>query len=140
MARDLALLGLFFLCEVLHMSSESSVKESYSTEQLTLKLVTNSDFETSYDVYLKGSNYVIGNVTIMHVIKQIWYRIDSRFCNKGYATEAVAKVLEVTANKDELYLDIHHSNQASIRVAEKLGFTLSSSDSVYYQYRLPQTK
>ena len=109
----------------------------YSTERLTLKLVTNSDFETSYYVYLKNSNCMIGEVTIIHVISQIWYRIDSSFWNKGYATEAVAKVLDVTENKDELYLDIQRTNSASIKVAKKLGFILSSSDATYYQFRLP---
>ena len=120
------------------MSSEIPIGTLYSTERLTLKLVTNSDSETTYDVYLTGYNCVIGEVTIIHAISQIWYRIDSHFWNNGYATEAVAKVLEVTENKDELYLDIQRTNRASIQVAKKLGFILSSSDATYYQFRLPK--
>lgn len=120
------------------MNSEIPIGTLYSSERLTLKLVTNSNFETSYDVYQKSSNHVIGEVKIMRMINQIWYRIDSRFCNRGYATEAVTKVLEITDNKDELYLDIRKTNRASIRVAQKLGFILSSSDETHYQFRLPQ--
>lgn len=120
------------------MSSEIPIGTLYSSERLTLKLVTDSNFETSYDVYQKSSNRVIGEVKIMRMINQIWYRIDSRFCNRGYATEAVTKVLEITDNKDELYLDIRKTNRASIRVAQKLGFILSNSDSTHYQFRLPQ--
>ena len=112
---------------------------TYQTKRLTLQLVTNSDFSTSYNVYQKGSNRVIGEVSIMHDMNhQLWYRIDYPFWNRGYATEAVAKVLEVTDNKDELYLDIRQSNLASIRVAEKLGFVLSSSDKTHHQFRLPK--
>lgn len=120
------------------MSSKIPIGTLYSTERLTLKLVTNSNFETSYDVSQKSSNRVIGEVKIMRMINQIWYRIDSPFWNRGYATEAIAKVLEVTDNKEELYLDIRRSNIASIRVAEKLGFILSSSDATHYQFLLPK--
>ena len=57
-----------------------------------------------------------------------------RYCRdswcKGYATEAASAILEETyrvTDLDEILACVHPDNTASIRVLEKLGFTISHS-------------
>jgi [ribosomal protein S5]-alanine N-acetyltransferase len=83
-------------------------------------------------VVLKESGNMIGECTLHHLKYveghpvEISYKINRHYWNNGYATEA-AKCLMDHGYKDlkisEMVAAIHPLNLASMRVAEKLGFT-----------------
>lgn len=58
---------------------------------------------------------------------KLGYIFDYDYCNKGYCTEASKKLLDVGFNElklNKIFADTIDGNISSIRVLEKLGFTL----------------
>lgn len=100
---------------------QKSYEDKYVTERLILQKYPDSCFDSVlFTVYLKESNEEIGEVILIYD-GEIWYRIDKDFRRKGYATEAVRKLIEVS-KRDDFYLSIKSTNWASKKVAKKLGF------------------
>lgn len=76
------------------------------------------------------SNIVLGNFCSCF----LGYRIDKDECSKGFATEAVAGVIEFafnTLNLHRIEANIIPGNTTSIRVAEKLGFVYEGASEKY---------
>lgn len=83
-------------------------------------------------VCLKESNELIGDSGLVKQIVhgktevEIGYHIDKKHWSKGYATEAAKGCMEYAfshLNQEKLISIIDSNNKASIRVAEKNGFT-----------------
>lgn len=116
--------------------SNFKIQKSYENEYLTKRLHLKKyayprvDF-VRFIVYLKESNEEIGEVTLFYG-GEIWYRIDKDFRQKGYATEAVKKLIEVS-KQDDFYLSIKWTNWASKKVAKKLGFVKNKGKIWEYQ-------
>ncbi len=89
-----------------------------------------------WKVLLKASGDFIGIAGLLHqeidgeVETEISYRIRREYWNNGYATEAAQackEYAEDTLGKKRLISIIHPRNNASIRVAEKLGAKKAAS-------------
>lgn len=101
---------------------QKACPESISTERLILqRRETPDNVSTVYSILLKQTEQVIGNVMLIQD-GEIWYKIYEPFRKRGYATEAVAKVMEVVVTDIDFYLSINPNNKASRKVAKKLGF------------------
>ena len=97
------------------------------------KELRDSGREYRYRVFKKedpGKN--IGNVAVSQIIRGVLqsaflgYSIDEKENGKGIASEAIARVIEISFNELNLHrleANIIPSNSASIRVVEKLNFT-----------------
>jgi ribosomal-protein-alanine N-acetyltransferase len=78
------------------------------------------------------SNIAMGNFRSCF----LGYRIDERENSKGYATEAILRVVEFAFDELKLHrieANIMPGNKPSIRVAEKCGFVYEGSSSKYLQ-------
>jgi ribosomal-protein-alanine N-acetyltransferase len=86
-----------------------------------------------YFLFLKQDpSFILGTINISNIrmgcLKNasIGYKIDHRYWNQGYATEACEVILDHAFQEYGLHrmeAEIVPSNEASIRVVEKLGFT-----------------
>lgn len=84
----------------------------------------------SWAVVLSESGQVIGQINIGSDSFEgkevgIGYFIDEHYCNRGYATEAAAALIEHTFQKygfDYLAATVQPHNYSSIAVVEKVGF------------------
>ena len=82
-----------------------------------------------------GSNQFVGQITLGGIVlgalrgAHIGYWIDSRFANRGLTTSAVNLLTEYAftdLNLHRIEINVRPENSASIRVAEKCGYTLES--------------
>lgn len=97
------------------------------TERLVLRKERMTDWVSIvYSIRLKEEPKEIGNITIIYD-GEIWYKVYEPFRNNGYATEAVAKLVE-TIDREDFFLAIKFSNRASIKVAKKIGFKFKGVD------------
>lgn len=111
---------------------QKSYFDEYLTERLVLKKEPESDFVSIlFSIFVKETNQKIGEVILIYD-GEIWYRIGENFRNKGYATEAVSKLMKVSKRSD-FYLSIRFENKASKKVAKKLGFVKSKGKIWKYQ-------
>lgn len=100
--------------------SKDKYPNKIKTERLLLKKSNDTDgTNVLYSVCLKTNEEKIGEVVLVYD-GEIWYRIDEKYRNNGYATEAVQEI--VKKSYKEHYLSIDQTNLASRKVAKKLGF------------------
>lgn len=91
------------------------------------------DRQISFIVIEKKSQEKIGIVGIKRVesdCAEVSYLLDKTAQGKGYATEAVQKLIEFSTdywNCTRVVAEIHRKNHASIRMIQKLGFQKKSS-------------
>lgn len=90
-----------------------------------------SDNEYRFWIMKKDTAYLIGSVSLSCIIRGNFnscfmsYKIDKKEANKGYITEAGERVLNFgfkTAKLHRVEINVGKENNASVRVAEKLGF------------------
>ena len=96
------------------------------------KELRDSGAEYRYRIFKKDDPQKnIGNVAVSQIIRGVLqsaflgYSIDEKENGKGIATEAISKVIEVSFNELKLHrleANIIPTNEASIRVVEKLNF------------------
>ena len=92
------------------------------TERLLLEKQNCTDLTAiEFFIILKETNEKIGTV-VMLFDGEIWYKVDEPFRNKGFATEAVSKMIDIS-ERNYFYLSISFTNRYSIKLAKKLGFT-----------------
>ncbi len=114
-----ALQGLFGEMEKIQKACPNSI----STERLILRREEILDcVSTQYSILLRETEQEIGNVVLIYD-GEIWYKVYEPFRRNGYATEAVARVMEVVNTDIPFYLSIDSKNKASRKVAKKLGFS-----------------
>ena len=93
-----------------------------NTKRLVLlKKETPDCISTKYSILLKETEQEIGNVILIND-GEIWYKVYKPFQRNGYATEAVARVIDEVKTDIEFYLSINSKNKVSRKVAKKLGF------------------
>ena len=74
---------------------QKACPESIPTERLILqRRKTPDNISTKYAMLLKETKQEIGNVILVYD-GEIWYKVYEPFRKRGYATEAVARVMEV---------------------------------------------
>lgn len=82
-------------------------------------------------VCLKENNRIIGRAGISNrtidgeLSLEIGYLIDTRYQNRGYATEIIDGILRFAKERlfiDEIRCAVNHGNHVSIHLAEKSGF------------------
>lgn len=102
---------------------QKACPNSISTERLILRREEILDcVSTEYSILLRETEQEIGKVVLIHD-GEIWYKVYEPFRRNGYATEAVARVMEVVNTDIPFYLSIDSKNKASRKVAKKLGFS-----------------
>lgn len=112
-------LDLTKLSEIFGQFNE--LQKVYKTERLILqKEITPDSVSNVYSILLRESKEQIGTINVLFD-GEIWYKIYEDFRNKGYATEAVSKIINSNLNK-YFYLVIDFRNKPSKKVAKKLGF------------------
>ena len=77
-------------------------------------------------VFSKETGKLIGRAGLEH--DEMGYMIAPKFQNQGYATEVCRFIIEYARENtdfEELYCRIDERNEASVRLAKKLGFTNS---------------
>lgn len=77
-------------------------------------------------VFSKGTGKLIGRAGLEH--NELGYMIAPKFQNQGYATEVCRFIIDYARENtdfEELYCRIDERNEASVRLAKKLGFTKS---------------
>lgn len=88
------------------------------------------------------SGKIIGSVALSNIAMGnfrscfLGYRLDKKENSKGYAAEAIARIVKFAFEELSLHrieANIMPSNKASIRVAEKCGFTYEGSSPKYLQ-------
>ncbi len=101
---------------------QKACPESIPTERLILqRRKTPDNISTKYAMLLKETKQEIGNVILVYD-GEIWYKVYEPFRKRGYATEAVARVMEVVKTDIDFFLSIESKNTASRKVAKKLDF------------------
>lgn len=124
-------------CELLEFNN--SYPDEIETNRLTLERHDSfRQFSSDFFIFLKESHAEIGKVTILSD-GEICYEIYERFHNNGYATEAVAKLIEIS-NRNFFYLLIKPHNYASAKVARKLGFNLKTENSICLVFEFEKEK
>lgn len=92
------------------------------TNRLILQKQNNTDLNAvEFFIALKETKEIIG-IVVMLVDGEIWYKIYKPFRNKGFATEAVSKLIDIS-KRNNFHLTISFRNKPSIKLARKLGFT-----------------
>ncbi len=85
-----------------------------------------------YYLFLKPSSELIGIIAITNIIHGpflsgfLGYQLSQKYINKGYMTEALARVIKAAFNEKGLHrieANVMPRNIRSIRVLEKSGFT-----------------
>lgn len=91
--------------------------------------------EIFFNVYDKDTNSIVG--ILFTVGDEIAYEIKPEFRCQGAATQALMKII---SKINRPVLSIMYDNIASMRVAEKAGFTLIRSDKIFqiYHYNGPK--
>lgn len=91
-------------------------------------------------VFLKDNpNQMIGTVCLYHISNtyshaELGYKFSSKFHHKGYASEAVEKLLDIAfidLNIHRITAHVEENNRASIRLLEGLGFV---KEGICYDY------
>lgn len=106
----------------------------HESVEVTKQLLENwikeyDDNAYKWAVELKDTHEIIGNISVVHIHKkdlnaEIGYCYGSKYWGRGYATEALRRVIEFLLNDCNLYLvEAKHigGNPASGRVMEKAG-------------------
>lgn len=82
-------------------------------------------------IFLEDEDKIIGNVHIDSIVRGVFqscyigYKLDQRYINKGYMTQAVEKAIEIAFEEYKLHrieVNIMPRNIRSRKVVEKLGF------------------
>ena len=129
------------------MSSGPAYDKEYESIEYHRKMLERSQIESmdgrhyKFGVFLKNDyERIIGSAALSNIVMGnfrscfLGYRIDKNENSKGYATEAIKKVVDF--GFDELTLhrieaNIMPGNKASIRVIEKLGFIYEGESKQY---------
>jgi ribosomal-protein-alanine N-acetyltransferase len=122
-----------FLKEWEPIRAEEFYTGKYQEEQLDNALVNIAN-GSSFSVWIfkkEDSNRIIGCVSFSNIVRgaflscHLGYKLDNSEINKGYATEAIQKGIEIMFNELGLHrieANIMPKNKRSLRVTEKLGF------------------
>ena len=107
------------------------------TERLILRPFFESDYDDLFEflsqrkddefiaIELKESKKVIGNIYFGNRdfdAKELGYIINKNYQRKGYAFEAITKLLENAKNIHRIYAECNPLNESSWRLLEKIGF------------------
>ena len=106
------------------------------TREIVKSWIEKYDNEDEYNwvVELKDTNELIGSISVVHYdkknsIAEIGYCYGSKFWGKGYASEALRKVIEYLLLEEEIYIvEAKHisGNPASGKVMQKAGMKLDA--------------
>jgi len=122
-----------FLAEWEPMRSEDFYTQEYHKKQLQSDLnhIENGNLLRLW-LFVKGNvNRIIGCVGFINIVRgaflscHLGYKSDKDEINKGYATEAIQKGIDIVFNEFKLHrieANIMPCNKQSLRVTEKLGF------------------
>lgn len=113
---------------------ETVEDEVYYLEHVLPKSQAEQQLPSGYGIRLKGEDKVIGSVDFNHRhaddVLEIGYTLHPDYWKQGLMTEAVTALVELAFT----LLDLHKVeiacfdyNQASCRIAERLGFTLEAA-------------
>lgn len=102
--------------------------------------------ETFY--FLWDDDIIVGQFRIRHHLCEslrtggghIGYYIGKEYRQNGYGTEGLRRTLEIAKDivpEEEFYLRLEKSNIASLKVMEKNGGRIVSSDDEHYYVRIP---
>lgn len=97
-----------------------------------------------FGIYLKDSKSFIGEISLHsrnhdHKLSELGYWIGEPYWGQGYATEAIAAIVDYGLTKftiDEIQASCDQGNIASHRVLEKNGFTLIRDTSRQKFYKI----
>jgi ribosomal-protein-alanine N-acetyltransferase len=125
--------------EPLH--SETYYKESFWKKWLTMyKKRVEAGTELRYWLFLKEDDMCIGYLSCSGIIRGVFhsghlgYACDEKYGGQGYMSEALEKFVSFMFEHENLHrveANINPINKASIRVAEKNGFTLEGKSPEY---------
>lgn len=101
---------------------EKYYKNEFETDRLILRKMDCDDiYAVIYNIFLKETGKCIGEIILLYDSEVRYGLFDDIDKRKGYMTEAMKKILEITyENKLEAY--IKPKNKASIATIKKLGF------------------
>ena len=99
---------------------------------------------TDWQIVLKSENRTIGGFTFkrspsLDGFVEIGYGLTEKYWGKGYATEAICAALDWARSQLTLRVVVAKtakSNDSSMRVLEKAGFTPCGEDTEHYLWRL----
>jgi len=95
-----------------------------------------SRFYTMWIIIEKFENTIIGGICFHgepdeNEMLEVGYGIDTNYCNKGYATEAIGGLinwLKVNNGANALLAETERTNYSSIKVLQKNGFKIYNQD------------
>lgn len=121
--------------------------KEYESPEYHRKMLERSQIESmdgrhyKFGVFLKeDKSRIIGSVALSNIAMGnfmscfLGYRIDKKENSKGYATEAISKVIDFAFNELKLHrieANIMPANTASIKVVKKLGFVYEGDSKKY---------
>lgn len=114
-------INIIKLAEYFSMNKDK-YPDKIKTKRLLLEKSDETDCATvlySVCLNLEETQEKIGEVVLIFD-GEIWYKMNETYRNKGYATEALTEILKLSTKKH--YLSIENKNEASKKVAKKLGF------------------
>lgn len=113
---------------------ETVEDEVYYLEQVLPKRNADQNLPSGYGICLKGTDKVIGSVDFNHRhaddVLEMGYVLHPDYWQQGIMTEACQVLLEVgftQLNLHKIEISCFDYNQASRKLAEKLGFTLEAT-------------
>ena len=116
--------------------------------QRILNAVTKDPHEypwlTDWQIVLRAENRIIGGFTFkrspqLDGFVEIGYGLTESYWGKGYATEAICGALDWARQQPQLQVVVAKTaktNESSMRVLEKAGFTPCGDDIEHYLWRL----
>ncbi len=128
-------------------ASGPAYDKEYESPEYHRKMLERSQIESmdgrhyKFGVFLKNNiNRVIGSLALSNIALGnfrscfLGYRIDEKENTKGYATEAIGRIVDFAFNELKLHrieANIMPANTASIKVVEKLGFVYEGDSRKY---------
>jgi RimJ/RimL family protein N-acetyltransferase len=111
----------------------NNLPDKIATDRLILEKFFSTDFlSNAYTLYLNDDKQAIGEVIVM-IDGELCYQIyEESDMKQGYMTEALKAIIANYNNN--VICTINNDNIASIKTAERLGFSLKSSDKIASTY------
>lgn len=121
--------------KIAHSNGSKTLKsKAMALDSLLLNIkngILNDNCSKRFAIREKGKSKLIGNISVYTTeersVRTLGYWMGAEYRNKGYMYEALNSLIDYLRESYVLQLDIFEDNMESLRLAEKLGFSITYS-------------